>query len=438
MRQVRFGGERGSALVITVVMLLLMIAFTSVLVGAPTAHLTKVGSATARERAVATADAGLRDCLQFLGQNTSLAEIANSTGYTSPNESMTPASGTSSFAANSFYPQSNTTGAVIKYWDGNSYHDTDPGGTTAYPYIQKNFGGGKGRFAWRVLRRDSSYLQITSLGLADGGGGNASTYAIVEAVVRKDQYTAAVPGASSFVDPTGAGFTDVKTGGTSTSIYNTWTGGTPTSSNGADTSGGGDIAGVAIQNTGVGYGAGSTTVAGSPPIVGGTSGNAGPSAATWASLVAVANAAKTNNTDSLTYSGSAFLGGNGGSSAQLVYINVPAGTTIAGPPNGSPFRINGNSNWVRGLVVIDLEDNVTLPDSSYLYDKNGTSGVQGAIIVIQRGRLNVGQAGSVSTGLHYAHKSGNNSDYIKYNSAAIAEALQNLSSKYKIASYIIR
>ncbi|MEZ0229441.1 MAG: hypothetical protein ACAI25_12500 [Planctomycetota bacterium] len=420
MQRARVGTERGSALVITVVMLFLMIAFTSVLIGAPAAHLGKVSSATTRERSVAIADAGLRDALQYMGANT-VSELAVSTPFTTT-ASSTPSTGTAAFTTNSFFPVSTTTGVATKYWDGNSYGDTNVLGSTAYPFIQKSFGDG--RYAWRVIRRDTEYWQIISIGQAKGGAGTSGTYAVIEAMVKKSSVTASIPGAASFIDPTNQGFT------TNDTIYNSQNGGSPPSINGTDAAGSGtNIPGVAIQNPTLGFGAGSATVVGTPSaIVGGTSGNAGPSAGQWSALQTLAEKIASGANGASNYVTATYPTTITGPYVdKLVHVKVPANTTI----NADLVTING-VNGISGILVIELEDNVTL-NSQDLYTKNGTGNFRGAMIILQRGRVNVG-----ASGLHFIHKNGNNADFLQYDSVAVGNALAPLSSNYKIASYVIR
>jgi hypothetical protein len=112
---------------------------------------------------------------------------------------------------------------------------------------------------------------------------------------------------------------------------------------------------------------------------------------------------------------------------KLVHVKVPANTTIS----SSLVTING-VNGISGVLVIELEDNVTV-NSQELYRKNGTGFFRGAMIVLQRGRVNVG-----ASGLHFIRKNGNNANFLQYDSVAVGNALAPLSSDFKIASYVIR
>lgn len=420
--------NRGSALVITVMMLLVMIAFTSVLLSAPMNQLSKVGESSTKERAVMVADAGLRDAIQWLAANPSATELGASSPFTTSGmSSTTPTGGLATFTANSYYPQSTTTGIVTKYWDGQTYHDTNVTGSTAYYFIQKNFANG--RYAWRVIRRDTSYYQVVALGLVTGGAGTQSPYTKIEAVLKKSG-GGSLPAAASFMNQGGNGFT-----GGSNSFYDSQNGGSPPSINGTDSQGSGsNIPGVAIQNAGFGFGAGSGAVVGTPSaIVGGTSGNAGPTVAQWAQLQTLVDtiasgANGASNYRSFTYPTTISTnGGNGPWTDRLIYMKVPANTTVS----GAVLTLNGVNN-VSGVLVIDLGDNATI-SASELYNKNGTGYFQGAMIIIQRGRLNVG-----ASGLHFINKNGNNANFLQYNSVAVGNALAPLTASTKIASYIVQ
>jgi hypothetical protein len=67
----RRGRQRGSALLIAVVMIFVMVAMIELMMATPSAELQKVRSTVSKEHSLASADAGVKDALQFLYANRS-------------------------------------------------------------------------------------------------------------------------------------------------------------------------------------------------------------------------------------------------------------------------------------------------------------------------------------------------------------------------------
>jgi hypothetical protein len=431
----RLSRTRGGALVLATVLVFVIVTLIAAILAAPNAQMARVSCATAKERAIATADAGARAAIIYLMANPSSGYLAQAT---TPGLALAPSS---------FYPDATVPGAV-----------TDAG----YRWVKGPFQD-RGSYEWRVVRRPNDNYEITSVGQVAAGPGG-STKATVFAVIYRDSPRFQVPAAASFANPSGNPFGV-------TQVYDTHNGQNVAGISGTDKQGTGAIAGVAFEDTTPlkfgaldlsGQHAMSYTQTG---VVGGISGggNSGPavSAAQWTQVqqivTNIANAQAAPPTASVaspdpylvkyqvdattlgtfpvtlvdqynTEGGVAYY--PSGAYTGITYIKIADGTTVT----NSLFSISG-SNDTFGILVIDVGQGVTFNlGTNPLYRKNGIGFFQGALIFLQEGTF----TSTDPNGLHLIDKNGSNANYLQFNSTAVATALSSIEPLYKFAAYTVK
>lgn len=378
----RNGRDAGGALVISVFVIFILAAFMAAFLNVPTLELRRAGMVVAQQKARLAADAGLRDAISWRTANK----------------------------------------------------------TTALPFPTGTFGSlsrttfGEGDFKWQMTDATNGYLKITIEGRAKAPvGGNSSNAlfveAPVEAIIKEDVPLVNMPAAASWMyDPAAVNTT---TNPSPPSLYTTQNGGSPPSINGTDAASSSNVASVAFQDTTMTFGAGSSQVVdptGPPPAIASGVGPA-PAAtpqATWSALsqlVTLAQQTPANPPSFQKYVYSTGFAGVPTFTNSMIYVQIPDGAVVS----DTLMTINGN-NPDSGIIIFDIGDNVTF-QTSPVYQKNGTSYFQGAMILYQRGRLN-----TAAGGIELVHKNGNNANFLQFNSASVASALQNLSSGYKLVS----
>jgi hypothetical protein len=423
-------GDRGGALLLSLVTLVVTLGFASVLMTTPQCLLAQAGHAAAKERATAAADAGIRDAIVFL-----CASRINPGLMTGTAPSGANVDDLASLPAGSYYPTASATppvGESIVTFTPASARKVSVSLVPNVPYVRGAFGA-RGEYFYRIVARPNFYYQVIAIGSTPGAPGvQLPVTTRITAYVLQDVPAVQVPAAATFLNPTNAPIYDT-TGAIVNTIYDTQAGGSPPAILGSDAGGGDPVAGVALEGTSVSWDEGVSAIEGSPePIIGGTYGSP-PPPQTWddmQDLLAVLKAVPdvdlgTIGVKHLTYPDGVPVTDDGFKTG-LWYVTIPAGTTVT----KDILVINGN-NPMSGIFVVDVEPNVTFTRDP-IYSKNGTSYFQGAFIVNQQGPITV-----PADGFHFLEKNGNNPNFLQYNSMSIATALRTAVPIFTIASYVV-
>lgn len=460
--------DQGSALVIATIMIVITAAMIGILLAAPQAQLAQVATSVAKQRALSNADAGAREAMLVLqanatkigtwlpllpGGTNALISGQLGTGQTAPGTMPNPAPPTYATSP-SFFPCELATTSSLPM---------NP--ATGFPaFVSTNwrqFGDRtkeRGRFAFAILATaQAGYYRVLIEGqsLAGSAPTQGSTGAITGAltvssllevvVYLPNPITPSAFGAVSFANASGgsgnAPTQPFGTAGVQTQIMlesdknktftNGWGANTGTQ---YPLQPAGTPAPTLAIDTGIG-GAGSTPAAGTPPT------SILSDLSLQKQYLAIADAAKTkaavatNATLSTTWSSGGYT---------FYYNHFAAGSTIDGNSGygANPLNVHGMNN---GIVVFDLEDNVTIdlqdPQGTgsnihgAFFSGNGIGSFGGTVLFIQRGRVNVSGDKFFLVSWNPANSSDN---ILSFNQAAIEGALQVLTlppPSTKIASY---
>lgn len=409
----RAGSQKGSALVISLIVVVMGITLLFAFIAMPEATFRQVQQAQKREQALLCADAAVRDAVVWRTQNQAVV-----------------------------LPKSSPAGAATPSWvewgdPTNKFRD-------AYQWTMSDAGNG----FTKILTRGRVAV--------DMGSRSAGTISYVE--VDLEVFITKSSASSTLPDVAGAMFAQapgnthlfwINTNANNQFTANTvWVpmtkpqvfmnnnGGDPIAVNGTDFSGqSAQAAGVMFQDSNFQL---TGNITGNPPV------NTSVSSTSWQKVSDLVSTVQTLTSNGSTIFIYTYPNGTpvaGIANTAIMYVKIPAGSYVT----DEIMQINGNQP-IYGVLVIDVDDNVHFLSGHAVYLKNGTSGFRGAIIFYQRGNIYVtnkadGPPDNITgpnDGIFFIKKDGNNDNYVQYDSVAIKGALGNVpsaSGAYKVVSY---
>ncbi len=375
--------ERGTAMIIAVLMVFMTVAFLFTYIAVPAAELNKVASGISRERAHEIAQAGLRDAIVWRMANSATALPFTKTWTT--------------------WGDPTNRGAGQYQW---TMTDASSGGTT---YL-------------KVLSEGRAYAALMS-----SGSNTKYTEVDLEAYLAKQVTPGTMPAPVCWANPSNSPIDLAGVAMASPELYDSQNGGTPPSIVGTDAANSSNVvAGVAFQSSNMVFGDGNGQVTGNPPF------QYSAPASAWQLVTDMVNTARDTPASPPGFQKYTYATGFGGVpqfTNQMIYVSIPTASVVT----DSILTISGN-HPCSGILIIDIQPGVTF-STTPIYQKNGTSWFRGALIFYQRGTvIGVDNSGTTADGIHLIHKNGNNPNFMQYDSVAIANAMQQLPSGYKFVS----
>jgi len=453
--------QRGSALIIATIMIVVSLVLIGVLLAVPQAQMAQTASSVAKQRSLENADAGAREAFMIMQANVANLQawlpaggnnciVSGNASYGAANPAPAPATPTYG-STPAFFPctvslapsgaQINPNGFPV-FAAGNFRQFGDPAAS-------------RGQFAYCVLpTATAGYFRVLIEGRSMSSTAGATTAPLtVSSLV---DLTALLPnninmndfGAVTFANGSGGGNPPTNAFGTPPVTFGMYN---DHDRNKTYAVGGTNAGLILPQQPG---GSAAPTLAYNPSDVPGSGGvplTGTPASTTMNNATAIneyqaianAAAAKAGVTPNVT-PGIVTTSWTGPLGNTFNYYYFGPGTTINDSTAGLPFDVHSNSTG--GIVFFDLGNNVTINKQNQTWGGGGGffsgNGINkwkgGSAIFYQRGAVNVTSNNMVLL----TWNSGNSDDnMLPYNSAAIQDALNTLSLPPpvpKITSYTVR